>query len=98
LTARLSPDGHDARRSAIDRAARCGLREPRVRRLQRKDDRLVRPRLRAVDLDQLRHLDGAARADPAQRLVNCTRPFFPGRRVDVTCGKLPEETPMTVRW
>ena len=42
------------------------LREPGLRRGQREDDRLVRPGAGAVDLDQLRGVDGAARAGHAQ--------------------------------
>jgi predicted small integral membrane protein len=47
-----------------------GLCELGIRSGQREDDRVVRARSGAVDLVQLYRLDGGARADHAQRLMN----------------------------
>ena len=61
---------HDARRSPVHRSALGRLPEPGLRRREREDDRLVRPRAGAVDLDQFRRLDGAARADHEKGLTS----------------------------
>ena len=52
-----------------------GLRQPRLRRRERKDGHLVRAGAGAFDLDRLRRVDAFAGADPAQGLMS-----FSGRR------------------